>query len=137
MKSGDGGGTSGGMEARIAKLEDALEGLKFSLTLLASLVGLLMAVTPGGFAFLGVQVNRLDSKIDSKIDGMGTRIDGISRQLAEEFRAMRVETAAQTSAIASSIIAARQVQPRIVVMPPVPLTPSPVPPPAERKPATP
>ena len=91
------------MEARIAKLEGALEGLKFSFTLLASLVALLMAVTLGGFAFTGVQMNRLDGKID----GMGSRIDGVSRQLAEEFRAMRVETAAQTSAIANSITAAR------------------------------
>ena len=121
------------MEARIAKLEGALEGLKFSFTLLASLVALLMAVTLGGFAFTGVQMNRLDGKID----GMGSRIDGVSRQLAEEFRAMRVETAAQTSAIANSITAARQIQPQIVVMPPVSQAPAPAQPPTERKPATP
>ena len=99
-----------------------------------------MAVTLGGFAFMGVQVNRLDGKIDgmgTRIESMGTRIDGVSRQLAEEFRAMRVETAAQTSAIANAITAARQIQPQIVVMPPVLREPAPVQPPTERKPATP
>src|ERR1700676_784392 len=55
---------------RLARLESALEWTKI-------ILGLIGAVLIGGFAFLGVQINRLDAKFDSldgRIDSLGARI---------------------------------------------------------------
>lgn len=95
------------MEAieRLAKLETSIDWMKV-------ILGLMTAVMLGGFTLLSTQIINL-----------GTRIDGTNAKLSEEFRAMRVEMSAQTSAIANSITAAKQVQPQIIVMPP----PAPVP----------
>jgi hypothetical protein len=55
---------------------------------------------------------------------LNAKVDAIPAQLREEFRAMRAEMAAQTSAIANSITATRQVQPQILVLPPAPPAPT-------------
>lgn len=133
LKSGDGDGTSGGMDTRLAKLESTFEGFKAVPSLAFTVVSIAMgelaiAITIGIFT-----INNMSSRIDAlsgRVEGLNARFDGVSRQLADEFRAMRAETAAQTSAIANSITAARQVQPQIVVMPPaqppaLPRTPQP------------
>jgi hypothetical protein len=91
---------------RLARVESGLDWVKLILTLIGTLI---VAVMIGGFTFLGVQFVRLDGKIDA-----------IPQRLSEEFRAMRAEMAAQTSAIANSITATRQTQPpppQIVVIP--------------------
>jgi hypothetical protein len=93
------------MSERIAKLEGAFEGLKASMDSTRWMIGVLSAVTLAGFAFFGAQLVRLDTKVDA-----------IPAKLSDEFRAMRAETAAQTSAIANSITAARQ-SPRVIVVP--------------------
>jgi hypothetical protein len=85
-------------------------------------VALVAAMMMGGFAFLGFQVSQVSSKIDA-----------IPQRLSEEFRAMRAEMSAQTSAIANSITATRQAEPpappQIIVIPPAPQPqPAPEPP---------
>jgi hypothetical protein len=95
---------------RLARLESAQEWMKVVL-------GLIGAVTIGGFAFLGVQIGRLDTKVD----GLGARISA-------ENAATRQELIGVATAISNSITAARQIQPQIVPVPiPVPGQHSPPP----------
>ena len=71
-------------------------------------LGLIGAIVIGGFAFLGVQIGRLDAKIDS----LGTRISA-------ENATTRQELIGIATAVSNSITAARQMQPQIV-SPPAP-----------------
>ena len=105
---------------RIAKLEASFDRMKVFMTIS-------VAVTLGGFAFLGNQtvrlegrMDRMESKLESRIDRIDTKVDAVPTRLSEEFQAMRADMAAQTAAIASAVTAARAVQPQIVVMPPAP-----------------
>jgi hypothetical protein len=104
------------VDARLAHLEGGLEGLKSSLDGLRWVVGILTIIVIGGFSFLGFQLNRLEGRIDR----VEAAVQAIPAHLDEEFRAMRSEMAAQTSAIANSITATRQAQPpapQIIVIP--------------------
>ncbi len=94
------------VDTQLGELKGAVDGLRSSFTILSGAIGLVAAVMAIGFAFFGVQFNRLDAKIDT-----------IPPRLSEEFRAMRAEMAAQTSAIANSITATKQAQPQIFVLP--------------------
>ena len=94
---------------RLARVEVGLDWIKVVLTLMGALI-------IGGFSFLGVQMNRIENRIDT-----------LPLHLADEFRAMRGEMAAQTSAIANSITATRQLQPQIIVVPPPQPAPAPAP----------
>jgi hypothetical protein len=81
------------------------------------LLGLIVAVTIGGFVFLGFQIGRLDTKIDA----LGGRISA-------ENAATRQELTGIATAIANSITAARQMQPQILPVPiPTPGPPQPAP----------
>lgn len=108
LKGGGGDGTSSGMnEGRLAKLEGFVDGFRTVPQLAVTVFGIVMGalaivVTVGIF-----QLNDLSGRIKD----VGTKVDAIPRQLSEEFRAMRAETALQTSAIANSITAVRQMQP--------------------------
>lgn len=104
------------VDARLARLEGALESLKTSIDGVRWVVGIVAVVMIGGFSFLGFQVNRLEGRIDR----IETAVAAIPTHLSEEFRAMRAEMAAQTSAIANSITAVRGAQPptpQIIVVP--------------------
>ena len=127
----DGGGDpphSPGMEARLAKLETSLDWIK-------AFLAVIVAVTLGGFGFMGIQINRLDGRVDrleGKVDALGSRLTeefkALRADMTAEARANRAEMSAQTAAIAGSITATRQVQPQIVVLPmPVPPAPEPKP----------
>ena len=84
---------------RLAKLESGQDWLKIILTLI-------VAVVVGGFALLGVQINR----IDTKVDALGARIDAQGAQTRQELTGI-------ANAIANSITATRQVQPQIMILP--------------------
>jgi hypothetical protein len=95
---------------RLARLESGQEWTKL-------LLGLIVAVMIGGFAFLGFQIGRLDTKIDA----LGGRISA-------ENAATRQELTGIATAIANSITAARQMQPQILPVPmpqPAPNSPTP------------
>ena len=116
---------------------DPLAGLRHNVTALNFVVGILAAVTIGGFTFLGVRLDnvetRLDARIDrvesridrldGKVDALAAKLDAIPERLGAEFKATRAEMAAQTSVIANSITAARAVAPQIIVLPPSAVTP--------------
>jgi hypothetical protein len=79
-------------------------------------IGIVAVIMIGGFGFLGFQLNRLEGRVDR----VETAVALIPARLSDEFRAMRAETAAQTSAIANSITATRQAQPpppQVIVIP--------------------
>ncbi len=112
------------VDSRLAKLDGAIEGLRSSIDGLRWVVGIFVVAMIAGFAFFGVQLSRLDGRIDrldGKIDAVASKVEGIPSRLSEEFRAMRAEMSAQTSAIANSITATRQTQPpalpQIIVIP--------------------
>jgi hypothetical protein len=84
---------------RLARLESGQDWIKVILALIG-------AVVVGGFAFLGVQINR----IDTKVDGLGARIDAQGAQTRQELIGI-------ANAISNSITATRQVQPQIVILP--------------------
>jgi hypothetical protein len=118
---------------RLVRVESGFDWIKVMLALIATFM-------ISGFAFLGIQINRLDGKmerLDGKIDGLSSslnaKLEAIPLRLSEEFRAMRAEMAAQTSAIANSITATRQEQPpappQIIVIPSPQTPPTPAPPP--------
>jgi hypothetical protein len=90
-----------------------------------AVMAVFVAVMLGGFAFLGFQNAQLS-----------TKLEGIPQVLREEFRAMRAEMAAQTSAIANSITATKQAQPPAPPVPPqivvIPPSVTPLPPPTKQ-----
>jgi hypothetical protein len=119
MSSTDGGDTGppsdtwlGGrvsVDARLEALKGAIDGTRW-------VVGIVAIIVIGGFSFLGFQLNRLEGRVDR----IETAIAAIPARLSDEFHAMRSEMAAQTSAIANSIAATRQVPaspPQIIVVP--------------------
>lgn len=106
VERGGGGSHNPPMEIgeRLARVEAGLDWIKVILAIIAS-------VMIGGFALFGVQINRLD-----------TKIDGIGPRISEEAARTRQEMVAITNAIANSITATRQAQPapapQIVIVPP-------------------
>lgn len=115
------------VDARLARLEGVVEGLKSSVDGMRWVVGIVVVVIIGGFSFLGFQLNRLEGRVDR----IEIAVAAIPARLSDEFRAMRAEMAAQTSAIANSVTATRQAQPpppQIIVIPaPQPVEKSPEP----------
>jgi len=91
---------------RLTRLESAQEWTKI-------ILGLIGAVLIGGFAFLGVQINRLDTKFDS----FNGRIDALGARISAEGAATRQELIGIATAISNSITATRQVQPQILPVP--------------------
>jgi hypothetical protein len=116
---GGGGPHPPGMDLgeRLAKLESGQDWIKVNLALIG-------AVVIGGFVFLGVQINRLDSNMDTLSTSLAARIDAQGARIDAQGAETRRELVGIANAIANSITAARQVQPQIVVVPtPVPGAP--------------
>lgn len=115
---GGGGPHPPGMDIgeRLARLEAGQDWLKV-------ILGLLGAVVIGGFAFLGVQINRVDTKVDGLSTSLAARIDAQGAQTRQELVGI-------ANAISNSITATRQVQPQIMIVP-APVSPAPNPPPKQ------
>jgi hypothetical protein len=129
---------------RLDQLDTAIARLRYILIAL-------LIVMIAGFAFLGVQIMRADSRIDqlaAKVDGLDTalgvkfesvnaKVDSISQRLAVELKAMGAEITAQTKAIAKSVATSpppAQPVPAPAQSAPAPVQskPAPVPPPRSR-----
>ncbi len=93
-------------DARVPRLEGMVDVLKLFPSFLLAAVALSFTVIVALLGFVIAQVVSVER-----------RIDATNGRLADEFRTMRAEMAAQTSAIANSITATRQVQPQILVVP--------------------
>jgi len=107
----------GQIERGVSKLEGTVDALKIIKPLTIGVMALLTTVLIGAIAFLGIQIARLDQKVEFDAQRLNDKLDAIPQKLTDEFRATRAETAAQTSAIADSITAARQFQPQIIIVP--------------------
>jgi hypothetical protein len=109
-------GRVGRLEGAVARLEGIVDGLRSAIDGLRWVTGMIAIVMVGGFSFLGFQLNR----IEGRLDRVEAAVEAIPARLSEEFRSMRAEMAAQTSAIANSITATRQAQPpppQVIVVP--------------------
>ena len=96
---------------------EQLEQLDIAIARLRYIVITLFIVMIAGFAFLGVQIARANSRIDqlaAKVDGLDTafgvkfegvnaKVDSISQRLAVELKTMGAEIKEQTRAIAKSV----------------------------------
>jgi hypothetical protein len=121
---------------------ESLERLETTIARLRYIIIAVVIVMIAGFAFLGVQIGRVNGHIDqivAKVDGLdaalgvkfeavNAKFDAISQRLAVELKTMGGEIAAQARAIAKSVVA-----------PPAPAQPAvpaqPVPAPVQSKPA--
>jgi len=120
------------VDNRLGELKGAVDGLRTSFSILIGAVGIIVTI---GIGISVGQFNRLDGRIDrldGRIDQLTNKIEAIPQRLSDEFRAMRAEMSAQTSAIANAITATHQAPPpppQIIVVPaPQPsLAPAPTP----------
>jgi hypothetical protein len=104
-------------EQRLAKLEGSYDALKVVRPMTITVIGVFLAALVFVLGFFATQMSSINNKLDA-----------IPVRLSEEFRALRAEMSAQTSAIANSITATKQAQPQIFVLPepaPTPQPPSP------------
>jgi hypothetical protein len=116
-------------ERRLAKLEGSYDALKVVRPMTITVIGVFLAALVFVLGFFATQISSINNKLDA-----------IPVRLSEEFRALRAEMSAQTSAIANSITATKQAQPQIFVLPepaPTPQAPSPQVAPAPREPPKP
>jgi hypothetical protein len=93
-------------EQRLAKLEGSYGALKVVRPTAITVIGVFLAAQVFVLGFFATQISSMNSKLDA-----------IPVRLSEEFRALRAEMSAQTTAIANSITATRQAQPQIFVLP--------------------
>jgi hypothetical protein len=101
------------MSERLAKLEGSYDALKVVRPMTITVLGVLLAALIFVLSFMANELRDLSSQQAAT----NAKVDAIPGKLAEEFRAMRSDMAAQTNAIANSITAARQFQPQILVVP--------------------
>ena len=99
----------GELKASLGELKGDVSGLKIAASVLASAIAI-------GAAVLGAVTYSTQAKVDA-----------LAPRLTDEFRAMRAEMAAQTSAIANSITATKQQAPQVILVP-APHVQQPVPP---------
>jgi outer membrane murein-binding lipoprotein Lpp len=117
VDSGDSNGPNTMSDERLAKLEGAYDALKVVRPMTITVLSVLLAALVFVLSVYALQLSALNTKVET----LNTKIDAIPQRLSDEFRAMRAEMAAQTSAIANSITAARQMQ----APPPTPPNPAP------------
>jgi hypothetical protein len=124
---------------------ERLEQLDIAIARLRYIAVALLIVMIIGFAFLGVQIARANSRIDqlaAKVDGLDTafgvkfegvnaKVDSISQRLAVELKTMGAEITAQTRAIAKSLAGS----PPTVPAQPLPAPAQSAPVPVQAKPA--
>jgi hypothetical protein len=128
---------------------ERLEQLDIAIARLRYIAIALLIVMIVGFAFLGVQIARANSRIDqlaAKVDGLDTafgvkfegvnaKVDSISQRLAVELKTMGAEITAQTRAVAKSLAASPPTVP--AQPPPAPAQSAPAPVQAKPAPAPP
>lgn len=122
----DGGGGpphDPGMNDRITKLEAQYDTLKVVRPMTITVMGVVASVFGLMIAFLLNQSFRLESKmsaLESKIDSSNA---ALRTELRDEFRQMRNDMNAQTSAVANAITATKQQAPQVLLVP-TPVSPA-------------
>ena len=114
--TGGGGIDGGGIGAHLTDMQICLARLEGEVSAFKLLFAAIIAILIGGFAFLGVQVTRVDGKVSataSDVQGLPDKINGNLLSL--------------TRTLADAISAAKQPPPQVILMPapaPSPVTPS-------------
>lgn len=95
-----------GMHERITKVEGAIDGLKHTQNIVwGGVVGVAGLMLAAAAIVVTLQFYVL------------SEVNGITDKIAAEFRSMRAEQSAQTSAIANSITATKQQAPQVILVP--------------------
>src|SRR5271154_446168 len=92
----------GKAQLEIAKLTAVFEGFRA----VPQMVLTALAITMGTLSLIVAVAIFVLNSVNTQLRDVGAKVDAIPKLLSDEFRAMRAETAAQTSAIAASITAA-------------------------------
>ncbi|HEY8160695.1 MAG TPA: hypothetical protein VIF34_00295 [Methylocystis sp.] len=98
-------------DGRLRALENDVHAIKGSLDWAKIVITLLSAITLGGFTAIATLTWNSWSNLVSKVDA-------VSSKISEEFRAQRLEQAAQISAISNAITATKQQAPQVILVPP-------------------
>ena len=93
------------MNARLAKIEATVEGYKL-------LFAIIVSAMIGGFAFLGVQVTRLEGKL-SQVEG---KISTVSSDVEALPGRINLNLTDLTRTLANAITAAKQTPPQVILM---------------------
>lgn len=109
---------------RIARLEGANDGVKQSQTIL---IGSVFGLSGLFFALAAIlvtlqldirsDVKKLSDDIKKVSEEVSSNSERVSETLRSEFRSMRAEQSAQTSAIANAITATKQQAPQVILVP--------------------
>jgi hypothetical protein len=110
--SGTAGEQKRGNDDRLPKLEGMIDVLKLFPSFLLAALALTFTVMVALLGYVATQVASVERRVDS-----------INGRLSEEFRVMRADMNAQTSAISNAVTATRQAQPQILVIPAPETTP--------------
>ena len=95
-----------GLEKSVEGLKGSLDGLKIAASVLAAMVALV-----GGIVYFTA------GSLSTRMDRVEAKVDAIVPRITDEFRAMRAEQSAQTSAIANAITATKQQAPQVILVP--------------------
>ena len=124
LQSGGNGPYESGMETRVSRLEGAHDGIKQSQSILVmsvmGLAGIFLALAAIMVTLQIFTYGHVDA-VDAHVTRLESKVDALPGVISEEFRAMRAEMSAQTSAIANSITAAKSQAPS--APPPAPAKP--------------
>lgn len=90
----------------MSKVEGAVDGLKGSIDAMRWVIGILALVIIGGVSFLGVQVTRIDGRVESLESKVDTLPDKINTNLLN-----------LTKTLSDAITAAKQQPPQVILMP--------------------
>lgn len=98
---------------RLAKIEGTL----IAAPVVVAVLGTLATFTLGMMVYSFTSTTNQINQVSARIDKLEAKVDAIPARLDEQFRAMRAEMSAQTSAIANSITATKQAAPQILLVP--------------------
>jgi hypothetical protein len=110
IEGGGGGPHIPGVNERLARLETGFDWAK---TLVGIVGALVVTITLGGFAFLGVQQTR----IDARLFALGEQMNSLPGKINANIQDL-------TKTLSEAIAASKQTPPQIVVLPTQPIQPT-------------
>lgn len=105
--TGGGGVDGGGIGAHLADMQGRLARLEGEVSAYKLIFAAIIAVLIGGFAFLGVQVTR----VDTKVSATATDVQGLPDKINGNLLSL-------TRTLADAISEAKQTPPQVILMPP-------------------
>ena len=94
------------MHVRLAKLESDVSSFRWMLGLVPAIFALVAAILIGGFAFLGVQVTRMDGRVST----ISTDVQSLPQKINSNLLDL-------TRTLADAITASKQAPPQVLMIP--------------------